>query len=45
MWTTPKILMLISVILLLLAAVGVPAPRVNLGFLGLAFFVLAFLLG
>lgn len=35
------LLLLVSFLLLTLAALGVPAPRVSLGWLGLALFVLA----
>ena len=38
------ILMLLAFICLLLAALGVNAPRVNLGWLGLAFWALSIIL-
>ena len=38
-------LLLVSIVLLILAAVGTPSGKVNLGWLGLAFMVGAFLLG
>ena len=39
------ILILVSVILFVLAAIGIPASRVSLGWLGLAFFAVSFLTG
>jgi hypothetical protein len=37
------VLYIVAFILLILAAIGQPATRVNLGWLGLALFVLAFI--
>lgn len=36
---------IVAIILLVLAAVNVPAPRVNLGWLGLAFWALSEIVG